>query len=364
MRIMFVTPSMRFGGAERVMSLLANKWTERGHQVSLVIMDDEKQMAYSLNEQVTVQYMQSCRFDKPGKLSSLIRTLRRYILNGKPDVILSFFCNVSAFCWAASFGTGIPLIFSERNDPYNNINGIKAKLFQTVALRSAKHVVFQTAGARDYYGSDMIRKATIILNPFDADRLPAGNRQKEKILVSVGRLSTQKNQKVLIDAFAKVAAAYPEHKLVIYGEGPLRQQLQEQIDGYGLTDRILLPGNEKDIMAKLQKAELFVFSSDFEGLPNALIEAMATGLPCVSTDCSPGGARELIENYTNGILVPCGDAEKMAEAINYILQNSDQAEQMGREAKNITQRLDIEKIASQWEQLLKQVVKNEHDRAQ
>lgn len=361
MKIMFVTPDMQFGGAERVMSLLANQWAAKGHQVTLVVMDDEKQLVYSLHEKVELRYMQSPRFDKPGKLTKLIHTLHKHIKACQPDVIVSFFCNVSAFCWAASFGMGIPLIFSERNDPYNNINGIKAKMFQTVALQSAKHVVFQTAGARDYYGKRVQRKATIILNPFDSDRLPTEQTQKQNLLVSVGRLNPQKNQKVLVDAFQKVADQYPKHKLVIYGEGPLRQQLQEQIDGYGLSDRILLPGNEKNILEKLQKAKMFVFSSNFEGLPNALIEAMAVGLPCVSTDCSPGGARELIENYKNGILVPCGDADRMAEGIDYLLRHPDEAEAMGKEAEKITQRLDIEKIASQWEQLLKQVVKEEHD---
>ena len=357
MKIMFVTPGMRFGGAERVMSLLANQWIEKEHEVTLLVMDDEKQLAYSLHEKVELRYMQSPRFDKPGKLTNLIHTLRKHIKECRPDVILSFFCNVSAFCWVAAFGTGIPLIFSERNDPYNNINGIKAKAFQEVALRSAKRVVFQTAGARDYYGSRVRKKAEIILNPFDIDRLPKADGEKEKTIVSVGRLNPQKNQKMLVEAFQMIADQYPEYKLLIYGEGPLRQQLQEQIDSFGLSDRILLPGNEKNILEKIQKAELFAFSSDFEGLPNALIEAMAVGKPCVSTDCSPGGARELIENYQNGILVPCGDASRMAEGISYLLQHPEEAEAMGREAKKITQRLDIEEIATQWEQLLKQVVK-------
>lgn len=348
MRIMFVTPGMGFGGAERVMSILANKLTEQGEQISFVVMDDDKELAYPLHDGVALHFMQTARFDKHGNLARLIKVLRGHIKNLRPDVIVSFFSTTLAFSWLASFGMGIPLVFSERNDPYHNINGIKAKLYQTIALGCSKHIVFQTAGARDYYGSWVKRKATIILNPFDGRSLPQEHPQKEKLLVSAGRLCEQKNQAVIIDAFQKIADRYPEHRLVIYGEGPLREQLQSRIDNYGLSDRILLPGTDRNLLERIQNAELFLFGSDFEGLPNALIEAMALGLPCVSTDCSPGGARELIDNYKSGIVVPCGNGEKMAEAISFMLDDPQTAKAMGTEARKILDKLSVEAICEKW----------------
>lgn len=357
MKIMFVTVGMAFGGAERVMALLSNCFCTQGLEVSIVAMDDEKRLAYPLHKAVDLRFMQTARFDKRGSLASLIRTLRRHICDVRPDVIVSFFSSAFFFSAAAAWGMGIPMIYSERNDPNHNIRGFKAKAFQAFALLRANYVVFQTAGARDYYGRKLYRKSTIILNPFDGSSLPDAPENREKTLVSVGRLSEQKNQKILIDAFAEIARRYPEHKLVLYGDGPLRQMLQNRIDAYGLTDRIFLPGNVRNIYETIHNAALFLFSSDFEGLPNALIEAMALGLPCISTDCSPGGARALIEDGVNGILVPCGSPKKMAEAIAFLLDHPDCADKMGSRAREITKRLDIGKIAAQWRQLFEQVIR-------
>lgn len=357
MKIMFVTVGMAFGGAERVMALLSSFFCTQGMEVSIVAMDDQKQLAYPLHEHVDLRFMQTACFDRRGSLLSLITTLRSHIRDVRPDVIVSFFSSTLFFSWAASLGMGIPLIYSERNDPNHNIQGVKAKAFQTFALLRAKHIVFQTAGARDYYGRRICRKSSIILNPFDGTNLPAASGKREKTLVSVGRLSTQKNQTILIDAFHRIAERYPDRKLVLYGDGPLRQMLQNRIDGYGLTDRILLPGTVRNVYETIHNAELFLFSSDFEGLPNALIEAMALGLPCVSTDCSPGGARELIDNNVNGILVPCGSSVKMAEAIAFLLDHPDCAEEMGTRAQEITKRLDIRKIAAEWNLVFEQVIR-------
>jgi len=356
MKIMFVTVGMAFGGAERVMALLSNHFSELGYEVSLIAMDDQKRLAYPLNKNVEVRFMQTAQFNRLGNLFALIRTLRTHIHEVQPDVIISFFSSTLCFSALASLGMRIPLVFSERNDPNNNISGFKAKCFQYFALHASGHIVFQTAGARDFYGEYIKTKSSIILNPFDGTNLPPLSTYQSKNLVSVGRLSPQKNQAMLIEAFRIVSERYPDRNLIIYGEGPLRNDLQNRIDTYGLTDRVLLPGNESDILERIRDAELFLFSSDFEGLPNALIEAMALGLPCISTDCSPGGARALIDNMRNGILVPCGSPGKMAEAIAFLLDHPNIAERIGRKAREITQRLDIDSIAAKWIEVISLVV--------
>ena len=139
----------------------------------------------------------------------------------------------------------------------------------------------------------------------------------------------------------------------IYGEGELRAQLEDLIKENNLQDKVFLPGASKQVLKDINDAEVFAFSSDFEGMPNALIEAMALGIPCISTDCSPGGAREFINSYENGILVPCNDIAEMAKAMEYMLENKNEAEKMGGKAKNIVKDLAPNIIAEKWMNIFK-----------
>ena len=355
-KIVFLVPSMSYGGAERVISILSNEWVKLGYEVAIISMDKEKREVYPLNDKIRLKFVDEAHLRTPSDCVRLIKRVRKELLMEKPDIVLSFINSTAAFACLALRGTGIPVIFSERNDPYSNINGWKAKLFQRIALHDAAHIVFQTEGARAYYKAKIRDKSSIILNPIEIkSNIGTENRRKEKKIVSVGRLCAQKNQKLLIDAFEMVQKNHPEYKLEIYGEGELRTELEEQIKCAGLSDFVILPGVKQNVFDYINAAAVFVFSSDYEGLPNALIEAMALGMPCVSTDCSPGGAREIIQNYENGILVPCGDKEKMAVAINFLLDNKEEAEKMGKEARKIRERLDAEKIAKRWITLLDEV---------
>ena len=158
----------------------------------------------------------------------------------------------------------------------------------------------------------------------------------------------QKNQKMLIEAFSKIHSNYPEYQLVIYGEGKLRHQLQEQIDLLGLQERISLPGSRSDVLEQIKDASLFVLPSDFEGMPNVLIEAMALGLPCISTDCPCGGPRELIQNGVNGILISVGDVEALACEMSKVLDDSEMSALLGKNAVQIREKLNMEKIGKEW----------------
>jgi len=169
-----------------------------------------------------------------------------------------------------------------------------------------------------------------------------------KKIVSVGRLELQKNQKMLIDAFALVHSQLPEYTLDIYGEGSMRTVLQEKIDSYGLHEAITLQGIEKNIYQRLSEAALFVLPSDYEGMSNALMEALAIGLPTVSTDHPAGGARSLIENGKNGLLTPVGNKEAMAEAIVSLLRDPVYAQKMSAQSRKIRQQLASDVIAKQW----------------
>jgi glycosyltransferase involved in cell wall biosynthesis len=163
----------------------------------------------------------------------------------------------------------------------------------------------------------------------------------------------QKRQDVMIDAFAIVTKQYPQLKLVFYGDGePDIDIIKKSVVDYGLTDKVIFKGVVNDVIENIKNSKLYVLSSDYEGLPNSLIEAMVAGLTVVSTDCSPGGARELINNGQNGLITPCGDAEKLAKAIIYVLDNPEEAEQMGKEAQKIANISNPNVIFSKWEKYI------------
>ena len=149
-----------------------------------------------------------------------------------------------------------------------------------------------------------------------------------------------------------LAEELSDYNLVIYGEGSLRKELEAFVESKGLTNRVFLPGAKSGIQNYIKDASLFVLSSDYEGIPNALIEAMAIGLPCVSTDCSPGGARELILNEKDGFITPCGDAVALRMAMSKILTEKKVASQIGKRAQEVRKRTDRQMIADRWLKLI------------
>lgn len=358
--ICFVTNSMTAGGAERCISHLSNQFTKQGQRVSIVLSEPLLEIAYPLDSEVELIKMSGISFKKnPKSVLQYLKSLRCFIKSSNPSALICFFPEFAVYCWIASIGIrGIPIIFSERNDPKNNLSRWSLKIFQRLALLISQYIVFQTSGAQDYYGRLVKRKSTIILNPFDANTLPCSfSGKRDNRIVSIGRLTPQKNQLLLIDVFSKIVRDYNHYSLVIYGEGELRPVLEEQIKKYGLEEHVFLPGNSKTVLSEINSARLFILTSDYEGLPNALIEAMALGLPCISTDCSPGGARELIINNINGMVVPCRDEVKLESAIRYMLDNDEKSLAMGERAKSIIERMNVSVISNQWLKIIQKVSK-------
>ncbi len=360
MKIVFIVPSMQFGGAERVISILTDRLTERGHKVYIGIFNEAKPpVVYTINEKASVDYISPSRYNGIKKIKEASAALERYLREIAPDVVVSF-CNIIASRTSmVCKKLGIPMVFSERNDPSKYLVGIKSKIYQKILTHNVKDMVFQTAGARAMYPKNIQKRSVIILNPLNVDKMPerfVGERRKE--IVSVGRLDPQKRHDVMIRAFHKIADSYPEYNLTIYGEGARREPLTALINELGLEKRVFLPGTEKNIFDKIKDAYMFVFTSDFEGLPNALIEAMALGLPCISTKCSPGGAEELVNHGENGLLVECGDVDRFALEMEQLLLDKDKCESLGKRALEIKKRVLVDEIITQWEKYLENVTKN------
>ena len=264
--------------------------------------------------------------------------------------------DVCAYTIIALMGTGIPVIYSERNDPNKTNQGKIEKICRKIVENGATYIVFQTNGAKMCYSEKVQRKSGIILNPVELNKIPV--RTLENInyseIVSVGRLESQKNQELLIDAFSLVSQKHKDVILKIFGEGSLKNKLQNRIDELGLTDKVLLMGAKSDVLERIKESFFFVLSSDFEGLPNSLIEAMCMGMPCISTDCSPGGARQLLGNE-RGLIVPCGYKEELAEAINMYLENKDIAMRYGEEAYKLRDEIESHTVAKEWINLIEKL---------
>lgn len=279
--------------------------------------------------------------------------LRRYIRQVACDAFLVMLPITTILLLSMSRIIKVPVIAAERCSPAA-YSGMKRALLKKLA-KKADAWVFQTDDAKKWYG-DRIQRGEVIPNAINPDFLRSCYMgEREKTIVAAGRLSAQKNFSLLLEAFAAVADQYPEYRLVIYGKGPLEELLKAKAAELGLTDRVAFPGYVENMPQELEKAGIFVLSSDFEGMPNALMEAMALGLPCISTDCPCGGPAFLIRHGENGLLVPVGDVSAMAAALTELLESKEKAAVLGQAAQKIADTLAPAEIYSKWEAYIRQI---------
>lgn len=360
MKITLFIGSLYGGGAERVTCNLASYLVQHGHQVEILTMS-ETEKAYELDKRVSVRTLLSIKERKNTVRNMLVRMPRfwRYLKASDTDAYIVMLPKITIMLLMFRRLTKAKVIAAERVDPASYSERI-AKMLKKYAKR-ADGWVFQTEDAQKWYG-DSIKdcKAIVIPNAVNPAFIrPHYEGKKRKVIAGAGRLDVQKNFDLLIRAFAKIASEFPEYNLIIYGKGDKEQELKSLVESLGLQDRIDLPGNIQNIAEEMEKNTMFVLSSDFEGMPNALMEAMALGLPCVSTDCPCGGPRYLIQDGVNGLLVPVGDENKMAEAIKNLLTNSDYAKKMGQNASKISEKLAPDKIYGKWEKFIAGCIRGE-----
>lgn len=345
------------GGAERQIIMLANALSEREHEVHLIILAEDKSK-YNIADKVKIHNLTKVEALRGNKILNRFRSLRNSLNEIRPDISIHFWLQSAYFCTMMDKSISGKIIYSERGDPsdveYKGFLGI----VRDIAFKRIDGFVFQSEGARDFFKKSIKRKSIIIHNsvsiPEDKYLKPCETREKK--IVNVGRLHPQKNQKLLINSFAKIAADFPEYTLEIYGEGELRVELQKQIDDLGLTGRVFLKGTTRNILEHVYTASLFVLSSDYEGMPNALMEAMSIGVPCISTDCRPGGARTLICDKVNGWITPIGDANLLSTCMKTVLLRGDKNNEIILNAMKIRETHSGKKVFDAWDNYCKNVV--------
>jgi glycosyltransferase involved in cell wall biosynthesis len=356
MKVTFVIGSLSSGGAERVLVLLADAFLKKGFHVSVVTLNGGESDFYTLSPGVHRVAL---------GISSGVQTffgflkLRRALLSMQPDVIVSFIDRMNMLTLSATLGSDIPVVVSERIDPKAHRIGWFWTALRWQTYSRARRIVVQTRGALNYFLPKFQTTACVIPNPVvppPPDQGPPERLPPKPFLIAMGRFSEQKRFDLLLHAFAGLCRDYPDWKLVIIGDGPLRRKWEALRDALGLADRVLLPGRVKNPSFWLKQADLFVLSSYFEGFPNALCEAMACGLPVISTDC-PSGPRDIIREGLDGVLVPNQDMAALSKAMARLMSDREERRRLGSRAVEVIDRFDAGKVATLWEEMLAQVLK-------
>jgi GalNAc-alpha-(1->4)-GalNAc-alpha-(1->3)-diNAcBac-PP-undecaprenol alpha-1,4-N-acetyl-D-galactosaminyltransferase len=365
MRCTLIVHSLTSGGAERVISRMANYWAAKGWEINLLTFDDgTKTPFYDLESQICHIPLGIAGYS-PNPIIGLWNNLRRIqplraaIINSKPNVVISFMHQTNEIVLLATRWLKIPVIVSERIDPVRHSTGRIWRQLRQWTYPLADRIVVQTKRAGDYFSSKLQKRICVIPNPV---LLPPDEKELsdkllgERSLIAMGRLVPQKGFDLLLEALAKLKDRYPEWTLTILGEGELRPQLESLRNELGLDDRVHILGRVKNPHAFLKQGDIFIMSSRFEGFPNALCEAMACGLPVISTDC-PNGPREIIRDGVDGILVPNEDVSALAVAMERLMCEEKERKRLADRAREVTESFSLEKVMSIWESLINEVIK-------
>lgn len=359
MHIIFTVASMAGGGAERVISILANRLVQKENKITIIMTAGDK-LDYILDDRIEAVSIGGLSGGSMVKRIQRIRHLRDVFRKHKDAVIVSFGLGSNFYTAAAHVGLKNPLIISERNDPA----ACPHPHLRNMVFGCADKLVFQTEDAVKCFPEKLQRKGVVIANPISENIMPPYQGEREKTIAAVGRLEPQKNYPLMLKAFAKFHPEFPEYTLHVFGEGYLRDELQRTVQEMGISDTVVFEGFAKDVHSKIKSASMYVLSSDYEGISNALLEAMALGLPVIATDCPIGGSVLCIQNEVNGLLVPVGDEKALAAAMRRLARDQESADQMGREAVKVRERFSEENITRQWHEVISQLTESSKGKVQ
>lgn len=367
-RISLVISGMGVGGAERVLSILANTWSEAGVDVQLVTIASEEEDFYTLNPAINRVGLDLIQ-PSPSPLSALlnngrrVKAVRTALLDFAPDVVLSFAPPANVTTLLATRGTGIPVVVSERNDPTMRKQPLAWSTLRRLLYPRAAAVAVQTARVR-LWASRHLPGAycRVIPNPVRAIKHPDSIRKNGRYIVGMGRLVRQKGFDMLMAAFAATKA--DDWRLLLIGDGPGREELVQRSKALGIDDRVDFVGKVTDPETYLAGASIFALSSRYEGFPNALLEAMSLGIPSVSFDC-PSGPGEIIVHGNNGLLVPAEDVAGLSSSLSELMHNPEYRARLGRAgADSVSERYSVDMVVSQWNRLLTGCLPPKPDRSE
>lgn len=355
-RLALVIAGMGAGGAERVLSVLANGWVRRGLEVSLFTLAPAEPPPFHPLDPVIDFRPLDLMAPSAGVLGAAtanvarILTLRRAIVGARPRAVLSFGTETNVLTVMATRGLGLRVVVSERADPRHYPPSRPWRWLRRLAYPLATRVVVQTTAAAEAVGSHL--RPVVIANPLPPlPAVPPRAPAPSPCILACGRLTAQKGFDLLLEAFARIAPHHPGWSLAILGEGEQREALARRARAPDLLGRVYLPGVVRDAAAAMRGADLFVLSSRYEGFPNVLVEAMACGLPVIAADCE-SGPRDIVVPEHNGLLVPPGDVDALAAAMDRVMTDPGLRHRLAAAAPGIAAGLAPSAILERWNAVL------------
>lgn len=355
-KIAFLIPSLSPGGAERVVVSLANKFADK-FEVFLIVLN-KTETVYIVEKEVNLIYLQ----EKYSPSTSLIEAIKSNVIyvkkiikiakNNQIDLLIGFTTSVNILTVISSRLLKKPNLISERNNPEVYVPNTFWRILRNFWYPSANGLIVQTELIKGFYQKTIQEsKIKIIPNPIDEIMLSARKdySERENVILTVGRLDANKNQRLLIEAFANLKV--DNWKLVIAGDGVLREEYKKLTATLGIADKVEFVGNVNNVSDYYNKAKIFVFTSNSEGFPNALLEAMSFGLPCISTDC-PSGPSEIIKNSENGYLIEVNNRMQLEDQLTKLMNNPRLCKEFSDKALLSTDKFKIQEIYKHWEILI------------
>ena len=351
------------GGAERVVSNLANQFASQGIKV-YVATEWQDEDEFELDPRVTrVHVGLRPEDDKKNRISKFflrIKYLKEFVKEYHPQVLVAFAQRANYRALMAAGNSDVPVVVCVRTDPVGHYDAFSDKVQIKWLFPKAAGAVFQTTGQREFFKPYLQDNSTIILNPVNPKYFGLPKPEKrEKVVMHHARLVDFKNQPLLCNAFVEVHKKHPDYVLKIYGPDSFdgtKDILDKIIADNHAEDYILLMGGSDELEKEVPKGAVYAFTSDWEGLPNSLLEAMAMGMPIVATDCPCGGPRTVMTDGKNGLLIPIKDKDALVEGLNKLIENPELAERLGEEAAKIEEITNAQAIFVLWRDYLDKVI--------
>ena len=361
-KIVFHLNCLEQGGAERVVTNLANQFVENGYQV-IIATEWYGEGEFRPDERVKRVHVGLREGDekKHHLIQFLLRVkyLKEFLKKEKPDILIPFARKALYRGLTAAYFIKIPVLISIRTDPAGHYEERSDKLQIPILFPRADGCVFQTEGAKEFFAPRLQDNSRIILNPINEKYIGVSEPEKRtKTVVQSGRLVDFKNQPMLVRAFMKVHEKHPDYDLKIYGgdsHDGTKEILEDLIRQYEAQNYIHLMGASDSLEKDLADAAIYAFTSDWEGLPNALMEAMALGLPIVATDCPCGGPRTIMTHEVDGLLIPIKDEQALVDGINRLIENPELAKRLGSQARRIAERANSRTVFEQWRDYIEEL---------
>lgn len=347
-KLLFVNASLTDGGSEKAMTLVAQTLAARGHDVTMVLVR-EKGRTYEPDPRIKIRQFE---YGAPGKMRKLLdrmRYLRRAMATEEYDYVVCYMWDLNITTLVAGLGLGKRIVVSERAFPGTSSRTGVFRILERVIYRFAHRIVYQTHDAQSFCPPELKARSVVVPNIIALPEQVASTGQRSKKIVSVGRLGPQKNFPLLLRSFADFRREHPDWTLEIYGKGALKAELVALSSALEIEDAVMFAGYVDDVPDRIRDAGMFVLSSDFEGISNAMAEAMSLGVPTICTDCPVGGAALLIDHGNSGMLVPVRNQWALTSAMNEVASDDELANRISIGAQASVSRFGPERMVQVWE---------------